>query len=172
MQIKKNIKLVLLFISLSLIFIGFYFSLFKDKKVDPQVLINKELPDLKGKSLFSNKNIDIKSLNFDEAFIINIFSSWCAPCQVEHPFLVKLKKNNIKIIGINYKDTEGNAKSFLTKNQNPYYKILVDKEGELSINLGAFGVPETYLIDSNNIIIAKHIGPINEKFYNLILLKK
>lgn len=172
MQIKKNIKLVLLFILLSIAFIGFYISLFKDKKVDPQVLINKELPDLNGKSLFSNNNIDVKNLNLDEAFIINIFASWCAPCKVEHPFLVKLKNQNLKIIGINYKDTDKNAKLFLSKYENPYYKVLVDKDSELSINLGAYGVPETYLVNSNNVIILKHIGPIDENFYNSILENK
>jgi len=171
-QIKKNIKLGLLFILLSIAFIGFYISLFKDKKVDPQVLINKELPDLKGKSLFSNKNIDIKNLNLDEAFIINIFASWCAPCKVEHPYLVKLKNQNLKIIGINYKDTDKNAKLFLSKYENPYHKVLVDKDSELSINLGAYGVPETYLVNSNNVIILKHIGPIDENFYNSVLENK
>ena len=172
MQIKKNIKLILLFILLSIAFIGFYISLFKDKKVDPQVLINKELPDLNGKSLFSNNNIDIKNLNLDEAFIINIFASWCAPCKVEHPYLVKLKNQNLKIIGINYKDTDKNAKLFLNNYENPYYKVLVDKGSELSINLGAYGVPETYLVNSNNVIILKHIGPIDENFYNSILENK
>jgi cytochrome c biogenesis protein CcmG/thiol:disulfide interchange protein DsbE len=171
-QIKKNIKLVLLFILLSFAFIGFYISLFKDKKVDPQVLINKELPDLDGKSLFSDKNINIKNLNLDETFIINIFASWCAPCKVEHPYLVKLKDQNLKIIGINYKDTIKNAKLFLTKYENPYYKVLIDKDSELSINLGAFGVPETYLVNSNNVIILKHIGPIDENFYNSIIKNK
>ena len=172
MQIKKNIKLVLLFILLSFAFTGFYLTLFKDKKVNPQVLINKELPDLNGKSLFTNKDIDIKNLNLDEAFVINIFASWCAPCKAEHPYLVKLKNQKLKIIGINYKDTDKNAKLFLSKYENPYFKVLVDKDSELSINLGAYGVPETYLVNSRNIIILKHIGPIDETFYKLILENK
>jgi cytochrome c biogenesis protein CcmG/thiol:disulfide interchange protein DsbE len=100
---------------------------------------------------------------------VNIFASWCAPCKVEHPFLMKLKNKNISIIGINYKDTKDNAKKFLRKFKNPYQEVLLDYKGELSINLGAYGVPETYLVDKNFKIIDKQIGPINNDFVEKVL---
>ena len=105
-------------------------------------------------------------------FIINIFASWCAPCKVEHPFLMQLKKKKISIIGINYKDNKKNAKVFLQKYGNPYKEVLLDNKGELSINLGAYGVPETFLIDKNFKIIDKHIGPISNQFVNKVLNSK
>jgi cytochrome c biogenesis protein CcmG/thiol:disulfide interchange protein DsbE len=84
--------------------------------------------------------------------------------------LIELKKqNSLKLVGINYKDQIENAKRFLNEFENPYSKILKDKNGTLSIKLGAYGVPETFIINKKKKIIKKIIGPINEKTYNEIL---
>ena len=105
--------------------------------------------------------------------VLNIWASWCIPCRIEHPFLMDLKnKNQINIIGLNYKDESGNAKNFLKNYGNPYSLIGVDKKGEVAIQLGAYGVPETYVLKKGKIIL-KHIGPLNEDAVNKILeLKK
>ena len=72
------------------------------------------------------------------------------------------KKENIKIIGQNYKDNFDNAKNFLINLDNPYDLIFLDNDGTIAIEWGAYGVPETFLIQ-NNKIIKKIIGPLNEK---------
>ena len=82
-------------------------------------------------------------------------------------YLLKLKSlNKLSIIGINYKDNEKNAKQFISELGNPYTNIITDPKGVNSIELGAFGVPETYLIDNKSkSIIKKFIGPLdNESF--------
>ena len=92
---------------------------------------------------------------------MNIWASWCIPCRDEHEFLMELKKNQkIKLIGFNYKDNFKNAKSFLKDLGNPYDIIVLDKDGTSSIDWGAYGVPESFLIYQNN-IIKRFIGPIN-----------
>jgi len=85
---------------------------------------------------------------------------------------MQLKKNKISIIGINYKDNIMNAKIFLKKYGNPYQEVLLDNKGELSINLGAYGVPETFLVNKNFKIIDKHVGPINNQFVKKVLNSK
>jgi cytochrome c biogenesis protein CcmG/thiol:disulfide interchange protein DsbE len=132
-------------------------------------MIGKQFPNLTEESLFNNEILNIRQISDNDLFVVNIFASWCAPCKVEHPFLMKLKNKNISIIGINYKDTKDNAKKFLRKFKNPYQEVLLDYKGELSINLGAYGVPETYLIDKNFKIIDKQIGPINNDFVEKVL---
>ena len=83
------------------------------------------------------------------------------PCRDEHPMLLNLSNNfEIEIIGMNYKDNFKNAKKFLDELGNPYTKILVDKDGTRSIELGAIGVPESFLIYKND-IVRKFIGPLN-----------
>ena len=86
------------------------------------------------------------------------------PCRDEHPLLMQLNENSkIKIIGLNYKDSVVNAKKFINEFGNPYSLIVTDKKGITSIELGAYGVPETYIIDKNKKIIKKFVGPLNNK---------
>ena len=132
-------------------------------------MIGKQFPNLTEESLFNNEILNIRKISNNNLFLVNIFASWCVPCKVEHPFLMKLKNKNILIIGINYKDTKDNAKKFLRKFKNPYQEVLLDYNGELSINLGAYGVPETYLVDKNFTIIDKQFGPINNDFVEKVL---
>ena len=99
---------------------------------------------------------------------MNIWASWCVPCREEHSFLMDLsEKTNIKIIGLNYKDNFKNAKKFLNEMNSPYQIILEDADGTISIEWGAYGVPETFLIHEKN-IIKKIIGPITEDSFQEI----
>ena len=74
------------------------------------------------------------------------------------------KKKNLEIIGLNYKDKNKNAKIFLKNLNNPYKVILLDEDGTISIEWGAYGVPETFLIFDKK-IIKKIIGPINSELF-------
>ena len=74
------------------------------------------------------------------------------------------------IVGLNYKDKPINAKKFLNEFGNPYSTILLDTDGTISIELGAYGVPETFLINDEKKIIKKIIGPINKQLINEINL--
>ena len=77
---------------------------------------------------------------------------------------MELSKNtSIKIIGLNYKDSLINAKKFINSMGNPYSNILVDNDGVISIELGAYGIPETFVIDKNKIILKKFVGPLNHQ---------
>ena len=71
----------------------------------------------------------------------------------------------INLIGLSYKDNNKNSKKFLYDHGNPFSKVLVDKNGLISINIGAYGVPETYLISSDKKILKKYIGPIKKENY-------
>ena len=130
-----------------------------------------DLPYFTSEELFSKteKSSDNVFKN-SQFYILNIWASWCAPCKEEHPELMKLSRNPaIKIIGLNYKDNFTNAKKFIKIMGNPYFSILTDKKGTISIELGAFGVPETFIIYDKK-IIKKYIGLLNKKRINEIKL--
>ena len=82
------------------------------------------------------------------------------PCRDEHSFLLRLREN-VDIIGLNYKDKIVNAKKFLNEFNSPYKLILSDPDGTIAIEWGAYGVPETFLI-YNKKVVKKYIGPLNE----------
>jgi cytochrome c biogenesis protein CcmG/thiol:disulfide interchange protein DsbE len=70
---------------------------------------------------------------------------------------------SVRIIGLNYKDDLNNAKKFINEMGNPYSEIIIDNDGTISIELGAYGIPETFVIDKNKIILKKFVGPINDQ---------
>ena len=162
---KKLIPYSIILIFL-IIFVVFYKSLKDTNIYTPEVKINNDIPIFSAELLLLNENsTSTEIFKSDQFYLLNIWASWCAPCRDEHPILMSLSKNNkLTIIGMNYKDNKKNAKSFLDELGNPYEKIIVDKNGTNSIEWGAFGVPETFIIN-NNKIIKKYIGPLNQEFF-------
>ncbi len=148
------------------IFVVFYKSLEDTNIYTPEVKINNDIPIFSAERLLSNETLVSKEIfQLDKFYILNIWSSWCAPCRDEHSILMDLSKSNkFIVIGMNYKDNKKNAKSFLDELGNPYEKIIIDKNGTKSIEWGAFGVPETFII-YNNKIIKKYIGPLNQELF-------
>ena len=147
-------------------FIVFFKGLKNPSIYIPELQKEKSFPEFKARDFYSDKKISsVDIFNDNNFYLINIWSSWCIPCRSEHNYLIK-----IKLVGINYKDNFENAKKFLDELENPYSKIIKDKNGTISIELGAYGVPETFIIDKRKKIIKKITGPINEKIYNEILL--
>ena len=160
---KKLIPYSIILIFL-IIFVVFYKSLKDTNIYTPEVKINNDIPIFSAELLLLNENsTSTEIFKSDQFYLLNIWASWCAPCRDEHPILMSLSKNNkLNIIGMNYKDNKENAKSFLVELGNPYKQIIIDKNGTNSIEWGAFGVPETFII-KNNKIIKKFIGPLNQE---------
>ena len=161
---KNKLTLYLIIIIFLTIFTVFYKSLKETNIYIPEAKINNDIPIFSAELLLLKENLTSTEIfKMNEFYLLNIWASWCAPCRDEHPILMRLSKNNkLNIIGMNYKDNKKNAKSFLNELGNPYEKIIVDKNGTNSIEWGAFGVPETFII-YNNKIIKKYIGPLNQE---------
>ena len=160
----KN-KLLLFSIGLvfMIIFIIFYKGLQNTNIYTPESKTSFEVPSVSVKLFNSDEIVNtIEIFNSDKFYLLNIWSSWCVPCNQEHPILMELSQNNdLEIIGINYKDTKKNANNFLKDLGNPYDNIIFDNKGTNAIEWGAYGVPESFLIN-NNKIIKKYIGPLSK----------
>ena len=167
---KIKLSFIFFFILITFILSVFFKSLFEDKSYIPEKL-NYKIENISIKEFYSDNNLELKDLFDNEKYIvINIWASWCLPCRQEHQHITNLSKiNNLKLIGLNYKDKKNSAQNFLNEFGNPYDIILKDLDGTKSIFLGAFGVPETFVIDSELNILQKYIGPINSK--NVIEIK-
>ena len=155
------LSIILIFI---IIFMIFYKGLQDTNIYTPETKINNEIPLFSTNLLNSNKVVNSSEIfNLDTFYLLNIWSSWCVPCRQEHRLLMDLKKDKkITIIGVNYKDTKKNAENFLYELGNPYKKIIFDKEGIISIEWSAYGVPESFLIYDDK-IIKRYIGPLNQE---------
>jgi len=168
MKKKLTILPYITFISIVLIF--FYLLIIQRNPSEiPSALINKKIPKFELTSVLDGKKF-ISSKHFNnEITLVNFFATWCKPCRDEHVFIKKFsEKNNIKVLGINYKDDPKKTIEWVKELGNPYYEILMDKNGRAAIDWGVYGIPETFIVNSEKVIKYKHVGPINEKSYKKI----
>ena len=159
---KRKTLLIIILTFTIFCFIVFLKGLSTSNVYIPKQAIDIKLLSFNTEQLFNENKISSNDLFIDDKiYILNIWSSWCLPCRTEHSILMKLSKNPlINIIGLNYKDNEKNAKKYINQFGNPYKVILTDKDGTISIFLGAYGVPETLVI-KNKKILKKYVGPLN-----------
>ena len=146
---SKNIKLISIVLFTLFSFFVLLKGLDRSNIYSPKIKESNIDFNFKAKYLFSEEEVFLNELLNNEGMsLINIWASWCLPCRNEHAYLLNLKSlNKLNIIGINYKDDKKNAKQFL-------------------IELGAFGVPETYLVDNKSkSIIQKFIGPLDDEAF-------
>lgn|SRR3990167_2920814 len=137
----------------------------------PSPLINKALPEFKIISLKNDQDFITNRDFIGKITMLNVFATWCISCQVEHPALMDIaRRNRVVIYGLDYKDDRIAVRRWLHGYGNPYEKVLFDSTGELGIDLGVYGTPETFIIDQKGIIRYKYIGPINLRVWQDKLL--
>ena len=99
-----------------------------------------------------------------KVWLLNVWASWCVSCREEHPLLVEFARQNIvPVYGLNYKDKRENALAWLANGGNPYVLSAYDREGNVGIDWGVYGVPETFVVDKQGIIRYKQIGPVTQE---------
>jgi cytochrome c biogenesis protein CcmG, thiol:disulfide interchange protein DsbE len=140
-----------------------YFALALRPGYDPQMLpsamIDKEAPqfDLAG---LNGKGLALDALK-GRPVLINFFASWCVPCRVEQPMLMRLaKREHVLLYGIDYKDQPEDATKLLAQFGDPYRLVGLDPDGQVGLNFGVYGVPETYVLDSTGHIRKRFVGPL------------
>lgn len=148
---------LLILVALAALFAGY--ALKRDPHVQPHALVGKPMPALTLPELDSGRPAPIRAAT-EGPILVNFFASWCAPCEVEHPQLMALKAQGVKVIGVAYKDAPANTQAFLTRLGDPFAERLVDRDGRAGLEFGVTGVPETYLVGSDGVILAKHTGPL------------
>jgi len=151
------------FVALALIFLTQLRSGVDPSEI-PSALVGKPapsftLPPLDGMNVPGLSQADL----IGHVTLVNVFASWCVPCREEHPVLSALAADpRIRVVGIDYKDDPGNARTFLTGLGNPYVAIGTDTRGRAAIDWGVYGVPETFLVDASGVIRHKIIGPLSD----------
>ena len=141
----------------------------RDTNYNTSSLINKEVPQFKIAYFDKNGFYTKQDLIKNNYTLINFWASWCGPCRVEHPVLMKLSaENNLDILGVNFKDKKESARKFLKDLGNPYNSLLKDVEGKQSVIFGIYGIPESLIINNKNTIIKKFVGPLSLDDYKEI----
>ncbi len=144
-------------ILLAVVFAGW--SLRRDPHIQPHALVGKPAPAIALATLEGGAPVSTRQ-GADGPYLVNFFASWCGPCALEHPTLMALKAQGVRIVGVAYKDTPQNAAGFIAQRGDPFALRLDDAEGRAGIDYGITGVPETYLVGSDGVIIDKISKPM------------
>ncbi len=137
----------------------------------PSPLVGKPAPEFTlpllnqpGK-MFSTKD------KLGQVWLFNVWASWCSGCRTEHENLLYMKRTGrFHIVGMDYKDQDADAQNWLNTLGNPYEMVAVDRQGNVGIDWGVYGVPETFVVDKKGVIRYKYTGPITPEGINQILL--
>ena len=165
----RNTVKIIIFVIFFFVISVFYISLTRDTNYNTSSLINKEVPQFKIAYFDKNGFYTKQDLIKNNYTLINFWASWCGPCRVEHPVLMKLSaENNLDILGVNFKDKKELARKFLKDLGNPYNFLLKDVEGKQSVIFGIYGIPESIIINNENTIIKKFVGPLSIDDYKEI----
>ena len=94
--------------------------------------------------------------------LVNVWGTWCRECRVEHEALLAIKnEGRVPIVGINWKDEDALATSWLAQLGNPYETVISDHDGRVAIDWGVYGAPESFLVNPQGIVVEKTIGAMD-----------
>lgn len=168
MKSMKSLIPLILFAGLALLL---YRGLSIDPKEIPSPFIDKpapafSLPQLK----LPDQNLSVEDMR-GQVWVLNAWASWCFACRAEHMVVTRLaQQHGAIVVGLNYKDERADALGWLARYGDPYVTSIVDLEGDIGIDYGVYGVPESFVIDKQGIIRHKVIGPITDDIVNETLL--
>ena len=166
----QNIIKIIIFLIFFFIISVFYISLTRETNYDTSNLINKKISEFKVVYADETGFYTREDLKKNDFTLINFWASWCAPCKVEHPILMRLSKTKkLKILGVNFKDKDKQAKKFLSDLGNPYDFLTKDINGKQSVSFGIYGIPESILINKELLVMQKFVGPLSFDDYNKIV---
>jgi cytochrome c biogenesis protein CcmG/thiol:disulfide interchange protein DsbE len=137
------------------------YGLHHNPQVFPAALVGKPVPAIALPPIGGGAPVRIADA-LKGPGIVNVFGSWCAPCAVEAPQLMKLKQNGVTLVGVSWMDEPGNTLAFLDRLGDPFRAVLVDKTGDAAVEFGITGAPETFVVDARGKIIAKRVGPLTD----------
>jgi cytochrome c biogenesis protein CcmG/thiol:disulfide interchange protein DsbE len=127
----------------------------------PSPLIGKPVPAFDLPTIADPARTLSRDNLLGRVYLLNVWASWCVACREEHPFLLELSaRKAVPIIGLNYKDKRADALQWLAGMGDPYETSIADADGRVGIDLGVYGVPETFVVDKQGIIRYKQIGPL------------
>lgn len=140
---------------------AFFAGLGRDPRALPSAFIGKPLPAFATAPLRAG---DVGLTNADlhrgEPILLNVFASWCGPCRVEHPVLMRLRQQGVAIHGLDWKESAAAGQQWLAERGDPYIRAGNDESGRIGIEFGVAGVPETFVVDKQGRVRYRHVGAL------------
>ena len=163
----------LLFILPVLAFVGllavFFLGLGRDPRALPSAFLDKPLPAFTTPPVRPTDTAGLSNTDFGtgQPMLLNVYASWCGPCRVEHPVLMRLRAQGVPVHGLDWKErSPGAGFGWLVQNGDPYLKVGDDPSGRTGIEFGVAGVPETFVIDKRGRVRYRHVGAVTPEVWD------
>ena len=138
-----------------------YFGMQRENPEDlPSTFLGKQAPALPAETLAGFPPVSDADLRSGEVTVVNFWASWCPPCRAEHPKLLELQAEGVRIVGVNYKDRQDDAAGYLTEDGSPFVGVAYDPQGRAGIDWGVTAPPETFIVDGEGTVVFKLVGPM------------
>ncbi len=131
-----------------------------DPNAVPSAYLDKPAPAMTAAVLPGIPGVSDADLRRGDVVLVNFWASWCPPCRAEHPTLVALAAEGIRVVGVNMKDDPKNALAFLAEAGNPFSGVAFDPNGRTSLEWGVTAPPETFILRGDGTVAFKFIGPM------------
>lgn len=131
----------------------------------PSARIGKPVPLFELSSLKEPERVLTANDLKGKVALLNVWATWCISCQIEHPIFMQLKSQGIPIYGLNYKDNREAAVQYLALHGDPFLFSITDDRGDLGLDLGVYGAPETYLLDKDGNIHYRFVGVLDPEHW-------
>jgi len=106
-------------------------------------------------------------------YLFNVWGTWCGECRAEHEMLLEVRRAAVvPLIGLDWKDDDAQALSWLAQLGNPYEVVAVDRTGRTAIDWGVYGAPETFLVNPQGIVVFKHVGALTPEVWTRDILPR
>ncbi|HEU5442661.1 MAG TPA: DsbE family thiol:disulfide interchange protein [Steroidobacteraceae bacterium] len=169
----SRFTLPLILFGLLVVVLGIGIEQSPEKDLIPSPLIGKPAPQFSLPNLTDpGQRVSSTQLR-GHWYLFNVWGTWCGSCRVEQPMLLKIKQSGvIPLVGLDWKDDDNDALSYLKQEGDPYQTIAVDHDGSEAIMWGVYGAPETFLVNPQGIVVQKFIGPITEQDWERQILPR
>ena len=139
----------------------------RDPKLLPSALVGQPFPEFDLPTLGAPPGRATRADIVGEVRLVNVWATWCPTCLAEHGELARIRREaGMSIIGVNYKDDPADARAWLSRHGDPYDFNVVDPAGDLGVDLGVYGAPETFLVDAGGTIRYKRVGEVNRRIWD------
>jgi cytochrome c biogenesis protein CcmG/thiol:disulfide interchange protein DsbE len=159
---------IVVLVALGVLFAGY--GLHHDPTVQPNALIGKPLPTMALPTLDGGRPMRISGSLNGRPGLINVFGSWCGPCALEGPQLMKLKQEGAAMVGVSWMDKPGDTQAFLERVGDPFQLVLVGDD-DSAVEFGITGAPETFVVDARGMVVDKRVGPITDADVPVLISK-
>jgi cytochrome c biogenesis protein CcmG/thiol:disulfide interchange protein DsbE len=122
--------------------------------------VGKAAPVLPATGLPGVPVLSDADLRTGEVTVVNFWATWCPPCRAEHPVLLEMAANGVRVAGVNIMDDDAKAVAYLAEEGNPFIGVATDPNGRNRVEWGVTAPPETFIVGGDGTVLFRFVGPL------------